>query len=168
MRSMIAILNTPSLGPGQLLTLVGYSSVFPKIHCSQAIYIIVAISLVTIVLPPIGIRFSVFSVWRQSKILEGGRFIFLQQKMCLKTSKMNWFNIFEIIKVLWWLQIKHNKMTFLFYGSKIAVNEPQQVYLAITKRINILITHRSYMDWKPNIRNTLTPYCCSNSYHVTD
>ena len=48
MRSTVPKLNNPRSGPGQLLTLVGYSSVLPKHYLSQTIYIRVAIYLTTI------------------------------------------------------------------------------------------------------------------------
>ena len=48
MKSTIAIHKTPRSGPSQSLTLVGYSSVFPKINSSQEIYILVTIYLTTI------------------------------------------------------------------------------------------------------------------------
>ena len=69
----------PRSGPGQLLTLVGYSSVFPKNHWIQAIYIKVEISLTTIVQPPIELRISMFDVCGKSNILEGSTFTCLQQ-----------------------------------------------------------------------------------------
>ena len=68
-------------GPGQSLKIFGYSSVLFKIHLSQVIYIRFTISLTTIVLPPIGLRLLVFSVWGVSKILEGSRFNFLQKNI---------------------------------------------------------------------------------------
>ena len=63
MISMIAIPKTSRSGPGQSLTLVGYSSVLPKMIWSQAIYIWVAISLTTISRPPNrSMSFSFFCV----------------------------------------------------------------------------------------------------------
>ena len=50
----------PHSGPGQSLTLVGYSSVLPRIIWSQAIYIRVLISLITIGLPDRALSFSIF------------------------------------------------------------------------------------------------------------
>ena len=48
MISKIAMLNTSRSGPGQSLTLVGYSSVLPKNHWNQTILIRVTIFLTTI------------------------------------------------------------------------------------------------------------------------
>ena len=67
MRSTIAIPNTPRSGPGKSLTLVGYSSVLPKDHWSQAIYIRFLISLTTIGRPWIELRISMISLWGQYK-----------------------------------------------------------------------------------------------------
>ena len=63
MRSTIAILNTPCSFPGNLLTLVGYSSVLPNNQRSREIYIIVVISLTMTSQPPIELCISVFAVW---------------------------------------------------------------------------------------------------------
>ena len=51
---------------------------------------------------------------------------------------------------------------FFVDQSTIAENEPQQVYLTIKIIRKILITHRIYMDYKQNRRNTLSPSYCSN------
>ena len=63
MRSTIAKQKTPHSGPGKSPTLVGSSSVLPKIIWSQMIYIWVTISFTTIRRTPIGLCLSVFAVW---------------------------------------------------------------------------------------------------------
>ena len=42
------------------------------------------------------------------------------------------------------------------------------MYLAIKRRIHILITHRNFIGCKPNRGRTLAPSSCSNISHVID
>ena len=48
--------------------------------------------------------------------------------------------------------------------STIAANKPQQVYLAITERRHLFITHLYFRYCKPNRRSTLAPSSCSKAY----
>ena len=85
----------PSLGPGKSLTVDGYSSVFPKIIWSQAIYIKVAMSLTKIVWPTIDIQLSVFAIYGWSKLMVGCEFICMQRKIVFENITK------ELIRIFW-------------------------------------------------------------------
>ena len=112
MISTIAIPKTPHSGPGQSLTLVGYSSLLPKMISSQAINMWFMITFTTIIRPLIRFHIVVFAAWEWSKI---DRFwIYLSAvKLFLKISQRNWIEIYKKSKVMWWLQKIHNKIIHL-------------------------------------------------------
>ena len=58
-QSLLSVYHMPRSGPGQFLTLTGYSSLFPNIIWRQAIYVQLKISLTTISRPSIVLRLSV-------------------------------------------------------------------------------------------------------------
>ena len=150
---------TPRSSPWKSLTLVGYSSLLLEIIWSQAIYILVAISLTTISQTPIRLPLSVVALrFGWSKI--GRLWIYLSaaKLSCLKISQTNWFEMWNKYIILRWLQIKHNKNNvFIVDQSTIAANEPKQVYLAIKSIRTILITHCSYIHCRILRRNILAP-----------
>ena len=57
---------------------------------------------------------------------------------------------------------------FVLDQSTIAENEHQKLHIAIKSIRHIVITHRIYMECKLNRRNTLAPFYCSNSSHITE
>ena len=110
---IIAIPETLRSGPGQRLTLVGYSSVLPKIIRSHVIYIFVTITLNRMSQPPIGLCISVFTVCRWSKIvrfwinLSAAKHLFEKISRALvwnlwenQTFKMDWIKYIYIIPYL--------------------------------------------------------------------
>ena len=62
MRSIITIIYMSRSGPVKSLTLVGYSSVFPKKQSNQMIYITFTISLTTIDQPLVDPLLSMYAL----------------------------------------------------------------------------------------------------------
>ena len=78
------VLNTPHSVPGQFLTLVGYSSVLPKNHWSQTIYIRIMISITMMIQPPIELCLSMFAGCMISEFLGCCTCTCLQQNIVFK------------------------------------------------------------------------------------
>ena len=168
MRSSIEMQKLTPSGPGKSLTLIGYSSVWPKISRRQAIYIWVTIYLTTINRPPIVLHFSLAELrcgW--SKIGKLWISLSAAKELCLMISHRNSFNICKRSKIPWWFKIKYvKKNNIVIYQSTIAANESTQVYLKIIEIRPILITHCSNIDCSKVIHNKQAPSCTSNCWNI--
>ena len=112
-RSNSSILKTLHSGPRKLITQIAYSSVFLKIIWSQAIFIGVEFSLITISQPPIKLHIVVIDFSGDHKLVDSG-LICLRQNLCLKILQRN---IFKHCDFFLYVMIpnKHNEITYLLY-----------------------------------------------------
>ena len=126
------IQKRPCLCPGQLITLIGYIIVFPKMDWIQEIYIWVTISLTTInQTPDSALSFSGCNTLCMIKNWRVVDLFVCSKKLCQKISQRNIFEICEKNKIPWWFNIKYNKNNIIVvYQFTIAENESTQVYLA--------------------------------------
>ena len=134
MISTIIIFNKPYSDPGKSLTLVGYSIVLRNNHWIQAILTRVTISLTSISQPPIELRLTMLMYFDNQSFWEVLDLHVCSKTICLKISQRYFFQFFLISKVLWWLQIKHNKMMYLFQ-TKVQYQQMNLIRFILQKKL---------------------------------